>query len=75
MKITRKQLRKIIREELKKSSKEFGGSKSQKYEKATAKTLYLDRPTSHGGWPEGEYDPPINKVILDYLISMGVISK
>jgi hypothetical protein len=43
--------------------------------KATSKKLNLDQPTSHGGWPNGEYDPPINKVIKDYLRSMMLINE
>lgn len=43
------------------------------------KDLYLDRPTSHGGWPDGHSgsykDPntPVNKQISDYLKAMGLI--
>ena len=42
------------------------------------KDLYLDRPTSHGGWPgghEGGYtdkDTPVYKQIADYLKAMGL---
>ena len=42
------------------------------------KDLYLDRPTSHGGWPgghEGGYtdkDTPVYKQIANYLKSMGL---
>ena len=43
------------------------------------KDLYLDRETSHGGWPNGHpgsyTDPkkPVNKQISDYLESMGLV--
>jgi len=43
------------------------------------KDLYLDRPTSHGGWPEGhtgsyrDNKTPVNKQITDYLKAMGLI--
>lgn len=43
------------------------------------KSLFLDRPTSHGGWPDGHpgsfTDPktPVYKQIADYLKSMGLI--
>ena len=42
------------------------------------KDLYLDRPTSHGGWPGGhsgsytDADTPVYKQIADYLKSMGL---
>ena len=39
--------------------------------------LFLDRPTSHGGWPKGGNnswvgDKPVNDIIFDYLESMGL---
>tara|TARA_Y100001973_G_C5200344_1_gene337179 strand:- start:640 stop:870 length:231 start_codon:yes stop_codon:yes gene_type:complete len=41
------------------------------------KQLHLDKPTSHGGWPEGPSkgaydDRPVNVIIADYLIKMGL---
>jgi len=45
----------------------------------TIKDLYLDRPTSHGGWPgghSGSYrDPktPVNKQIEKFLKDLGLI--
>ena len=45
----------------------------------TIKDLHLDKPTSHGGWPDGHSgsytDPntPVAKQISDYLESMGLI--
>jgi hypothetical protein len=45
------------------------------YGLATRKNMFLDRPTSHGGWPEGEYDPPVNDRIYGYLKSMGLIQE
>jgi len=62
----RKKIRKIILEEL---SSKYGATG---FEKANKKNLFLDRPTSHGGWPEGEYDPPIRDVIYNYLKSLGL---
>ena len=44
----------------------------------TIKDLYLDRPTSHGGWPDGhsgsyrDNKKPVYKQIADYLKSMGL---
>ena len=43
------------------------------------KDLYLDRPTSHGGWPDGhggsytDPDTPVNQQIANYLKAMGLV--
>ena len=43
------------------------------------KQLYLDRPTSHGGWPHGhpggyvDNKRPVNVQIADYLEDMGLL--
>lgn len=53
--------------------------KKKKSKKKTISDLYLDRPTSHGGWPEGKpggfTDPetPVYKQIANYLKSMGLL--
>ena len=61
---------------MKKSERPVGGSQPEEmYGLATRKNMFLDRPTSHGGWPEGEYDPPINDRIYNYLKSMGLINE
>jgi len=53
-----------------------GGSQPEEmYGLATRKNMFLDRPTAHGGWPEGEYDPPVNDRIYNYLRSMGMIQE
>jgi len=71
MKISKLRIRQIIHEEL---SKTFGGTQpDESYMLATKKNLMLDIPTQHGGWPEGEYSPPVNKRIYDYLKSLGMI--
>jgi hypothetical protein len=41
------------------------------------KKLFLDRPTSHGGWPGGlnnswQGKKAVNDIIYDYLESMGL---
>lgn len=54
-------------------------SKKSKSKKSTIKDLYLDRPTSHGGWPHGhsggyvDSKKPVYKQIGDYLKDMGMI--
>ena len=53
--------------------------KKQKKKSKAIKDLFLDRPTSHGGWPDGHSgsyrDPntPVYKQISDYLKSMGLV--
>ena len=52
---------------------------NQKKKRNAIKDLYLDRPTSHGGWPGGhqggytDTKKPVNKQISDYLKAMGLI--
>ena len=52
--------------------------KKQKKKSKAIKDLFLDRPTSHGGWPDGhsgsyrDPDTPVYKQIADYLKSMGL---
>jgi len=42
------------------------------------KALHLDKPTSHGGWPDGhsgsftDPDTPVNVQISKWLIDMGL---
>tara|TARA_R110001583_G_scaffold7985_18_gene39020 strand:+ start:8605 stop:9807 length:1203 start_codon:yes stop_codon:yes gene_type:complete len=52
-----------------------GSYPEDSYQKANKKNLHLDKPTSHGGWPEGEYDPPVNDQISSWLKSMYLIEK
>ena len=69
--VSKSRIREIIREEL---AKTFGGTHpDEAYVLGTKKNLMLDRESQHGGWPEGEYDPPVNKRIYDYLKSLGMI--
>jgi hypothetical protein len=64
-----------------KKRKKVGGSQPEEtYESSTIKNLYLDQPTSHGGWPEGPSksymsNKPVNKQIADYLKSMGLVEE
>ena len=77
MKITRRQLRQIIQEELF-ESKYAGYHPDESYEEGTIENLMLDKETSHGGWPEGPSksytsDEPVNKQIADWLKKMKMI--
>ena len=53
--------------------------KKKKTKNKIIKDLYLDKQTSHGGWPEGPsrsaFDKrPVNVQIADWLIQMGLAS-
>ena len=53
--------------------------KKKRKTKQAIKDLHLDKPTSHGGWPDGHpgsyTDPnkPVHKQIADYLNDMGLV--
>ena len=62
--------------EIKKKRKGKSKSRSEKtYMKGTEKNLYLDQPSTHGGWPEGEYDPPVMKRIANWFKDMEMIDE
>ena len=49
----------------------------RKKRKSLRKELFLDRPTSHGGWPNvgnnsWTGNKPVKDIIYDYLESMGL---
>ena len=67
MKITVGQLRQLIRELKKRRPDGFLPSDDE--------SRYLDKPFSAGGWPEGDYDPPVNVQISKYLKSMGLLGR
>lgn len=74
MKITRRQLRKIIKEVLTEAKKRRSSTS-----KKQIKDLMLDRPFTIGGWPHGEDrgwlpdSKPVNQQISDYFEDMGLI--
>lgn len=58
----------------KKKRKSLKGSHPEEgYRPATKKNMFLDRPMSIGGWPEGEYDPPVQDRIHAWYKSMGMM--
>lgn len=58
----------------KKKKKNVSGSHPEEsYAPATRKNMYLDRPMSIGGWPEGEYDPPIQDRLVSWYKSMKMM--
>jgi len=64
----------------KKKIKYAGSQPEDTYQKANKKNLYLDRPTSHGGWPEGPSksftsNKPVNVQISSWLKSMGMMEE
>jgi len=86
MKITKSQLRKIIREELLQEKKKKKKKKKSKkyvektYNLGTKKTLDLNKPTSHGGWPAGPSksfmsNKPVNVQISNWLKGMSMMSE
>lgn len=50
-----------------------GSHPEEGYLPATRQRMFLDRPTSHGGWPEGEYDPPVRDRIYGWYKKMGMM--
>ena len=59
---------------MKKSKKKISGSRpEERYTPATRENMYLDRPMSIGGWPEGEYDPPVQDRLVSWYKSMGMM--
>ena len=52
-----------------------GSRPEESYQKATAKNLHLDKPMSIGGWPEGEYDPPVNVRLTKWYKEMGLMEE
>jgi hypothetical protein len=84
MRIKRSRLIQIISEEVllerKRRFSNAGSHPDERYETATDKNMFLDRPSSHGGWPEGPSrsaykNVPVNKQISDYLKSLGILSE
>jgi len=52
----------------------FAGSHpEEQYSPATRQKMFLDRPTSHGGWPEGEDDPPVGDRIYGWYKKMKMM--
>lgn len=57
-----------------KKKKPIRGSRPEEsYQKSNAKNLCLDKSTMHGGWPEGEYDPPVKDRLLKWYKDMSMI--
>jgi len=55
-------------------SRPFAGSHpEEQYSPATRQKMFLDRPTSHGGWPEGEDDPPVGDRIYSWYKKMKMM--
>ena len=73
MKISKRELKSILRMMINEAKTDSRRSSSTRKEQI--KALMLDRPTSHGGWPEGDYDPPVNQQIIDYFTDLGLIVK
>jgi len=69
-----------VNETKKKKKKKSKKYIEKTYKLGTKKSLDLDKPTSHGGWPEGPSksytsNKPVNKQISDWLKGMSMISE
>ena len=78
--LTERELRYLVRSKLRimqeSAKKPVAGSQpDQRYVPATKKNMFLDRPMQIGGWPEGEYDPPIQDRLSDYFKDMGLMTE
>lgn len=58
---------------MKRSTPTGGSQPEEQYVPATREKMFLDRPTSHGGWPEGEYDPPVRDRIYGWYKKMKMM--
>ena len=59
---------------LRPSPKSVGGSQpEEQYAPATRKSMHLDKPASHGGWPAGEYDPPVKDRLYSWYKKMKMM--
>lgn len=52
-------------------------SKKSKYtfDASNRRNLFLDRPSMHGGWPEGEYEPSVPDTIYRWMHSMKLAER
>ena len=50
-----------------------GSHPEEHYVPATRERMHLDKPTSHGGWPAGEYDPPVRDRVYGWYKKMKMI--
>lgn len=48
-------------------------NKSYTFDLANKKNLNLDVRSSHGGWPQGEYEPRVNDIIYNWMKDMKLI--
>ena len=69
-----------VNETKKKKKKKSKKYVEKTYKLGTKKSLDLNKPTSHGGWPEGPSksytsNKPVNKQISDWLKGMSMISE
>ena len=73
--------REIYESKKKKKRKSYGGSQPEDtYMKGTKKNLYLDKPSSHGGWPSGPSksftsNKPVMKQISSWLENMKMLEE
>ena len=75
MKIPKKDLGKLKRIIIEELMREAAKRRPDGWLPSTAKNLHLDKPFSAGGWPEGEYDPPVNVQIKKYFKDLGLLEE
>lgn len=57
----------------KKKRRVSGSHPEEAYVSATRKNMHLDKPMSIGGWPEGEYDPPVQDRLVKWYKDMKLM--
>lgn len=74
--LTENQLRYLVRSKLRiiLEKTEAGSQPEEDYRPASRKNMFLDRPMMVGGWPEGEYDPPVQDRLVKWYEDMGLMN-
>lgn len=77
--LTENELRYLVRSRLRvlleidRNRKPAKTQSSWTHPQATSDNLYLNQPMSVGGWPEGEYDPPVEDQLMSWFDDMDLI--
>ena len=77
--LTDREIYKETKSKKKRKKKKYGGSQPEDtYKKATVKNMYMDKDSSHGGWPDGPSksftsNEPVMKQISSWMKSMKML--
>jgi hypothetical protein len=73
--LTENQLRYLVRSKLRMivEKSDAGSNPEENYSFATRKNMHLDKPMMIGGWPEGEYEPPVQDRLVKWYKDMGLM--